>query len=174
MIIGDFIERNARFSGDNPALCFEGRSISHRQFADRVRRLVNALASRGNARQARVAVLSRNCPEYLEVYGAAGLGGYVGLGLNYRLSAPEQTTILQDAEPAVLMFEREYLGRVNELRGALPPGVLFVCFDPLRRPMAPGLSATPRCSPKLAPSRWRSVRQPDDTFLLIYTSGTTA
>jgi acyl-CoA synthetase (AMP-forming)/AMP-acid ligase II len=172
MIIGDFIERNARFSGDNPALCFEGRSISHRQFADRVRRLVNALASRGNARQARVAVLSRNCPEYLEVYGAAGLGGYVGLGLNYRLSAPEQTTILQDAEPAVLMFEREYLGRVNELRGALPPGVLFVCFDP-----APsdgtwfvGYDALlAEADPE--PLAFRA--EADDTFLLIYTSGTT-
>jgi|GEM_PF-2848778 hypothetical protein len=43
----------------------------------------------GCQKRDRVAVLSRNRPEYPEAYGAALLGGFVGLSLNDRLSATE-------------------------------------------------------------------------------------
>jgi acyl-CoA synthetase (AMP-forming)/AMP-acid ligase II len=101
MILGDVIERNARCFGNHPAILFEGQTITHGQFFARVRKLINALVTLGCKKQDRLAVLSRNCPEYLEVYGAASLGGFVGLGLNYRLSAAEQAGILADAQPAV-------------------------------------------------------------------------
>ncbi|MBL0419373.1 AMP-binding protein [Ramlibacter sp. AW1] len=170
MILGDVIERNERCSGDHPAVIFEGRTLSHREFARRVKCLVNALAARGHPRQARIAVLSRNCPEYLEVYGAAGLGGFVALGLNYRLSAPEQAAILLDAQPSVFFVEAEYLPRLRELRAGLPAETLFVCFD-----AAPGegivayedLLREARAEPLALRA------QPDDTLFLIYTSGTT-
>ncbi len=172
MIIGDMIEHNARCFGDHPAVCFEGRTLTHRAFADRIRRLVNALAARGYPRQERIAILSRNCPEYLEVYGAAGLGGYIGLGLNYRLSAAEQAAILQDAEPAVVIFEAEYLERMEALRAGLPGDTLFICFD--RQPVAGdwfiGYEAL---LAEAAPQPLALRARADDTFLLIYTSGTT-
>lgn len=172
MIIGDFIERNARSFGSETALWFEGRTLTHRAFADRVKRLVNALAARGHARQDRIAVLSRNCPEYLEVYGAAGLGGYVGVGINYRLSTLEQAAILQDAQPAILMFEMEYIERVQELRQELPKDVLFACFD--HQPEAGGwYIGYETLISEAVPEPLALRAQEDDTFLLIYTSGTT-
>lgn len=129
MILGDVIERNAQCYADHPAVLFEGRSITHAEFYRRVKKLVNALAALGHRSQDRLAVLSRNCPEYLEVYGAASLGGFVGLGLNYRLSAKEQAGILVDAQPAVFFFEQEYAERAQELRQHLPGNVDFVCLD---------------------------------------------
>src|SRR5690606_22663618 len=105
--------------GPHPALYFEGETLTHRQLAQRITRLVNALAKRGVQAQARLAVLSRNNPEYLEIYGAAGLGGFVALGLNYRLAEPEQLGILQDAEPTVLFYEEHYAERVASLRQQL-------------------------------------------------------
>ena len=172
MIIGDMIERNARCFGAHPAVWFEGRTLTHRHFAERVKRLVNALAARGYPRQERIAVLSRNCPEYLEVYGAAGLGGFVGLGLNYRLSAIEQAAILQDAQPAILVFEAEYLARAQELRASLPRETLYVCFD--REPAAGDWFVSYEALLREAQPEPLAVRaMPDDTFLLIYTSGTT-
>lgn len=172
MNFGDMFERNARCFGDHPAVLFEQRTLTHRQLADRARRLVNALAARGCAHQERIAVLSRNCPEYLEVYAAAGIGGLVGLGLNYRLSVLEQAAILQDAQPGVFVFEAEYLERVDELRAGLPAGTLYVCFD--REPEAGGWfvgyeSLLAEGQPGPVALRARD----DDTFLLIYTSGTT-
>ena len=172
MIIGDVFERNAHCFGEHPAVWFEGRTITHRVLADRIRCLVNALTARGNPRQERIAVLSRNCPEYLEVYGAAGLGGYIGLGLNYRLSFDEQAAILQDAAPAILIFEGEYLDRVQALRAVLPAETLFICFD--RAPRADDwfISYESLLS-EAAPQPLAMRAQADDTFLLIYTSGTT-
>lgn len=172
MILGDVFERNARCFGDHPAVVFEGRTLTHRQFERRIRSLINALAARGHPRQARIAILSRNCPEYLEVYGAAGLGGFVALGLNYRLSAAEQQGILRDAEPAIFIFEWEYLERMRELRGALPAGTLFVCFDP----PAGGSQefvAYEDLLREVGPEPLALRAEPDDTLFLIYTSGTT-
>jgi acyl-CoA synthetase (AMP-forming)/AMP-acid ligase II len=172
MILGDMIERNARCFPEHPAVLFEGRSLSHHDYAQRVKQLINALAATGCGHQSRLAVLSRNCLEYLEVYGAAGWGGYVGLGLNYRLSAPEQIGILQDADPAVFFFESEYLERTEELRVHLPASTLFICFDQLAQPVDWALDyETLLASAQPDPVRYRAHE--DDTFLLIYTSGTT-
>jgi acyl-CoA synthetase (AMP-forming)/AMP-acid ligase II len=169
MILGDVIERNARCFGSQPAVLFEGRSISHRTFHERVVRLINALAGLGCGKQDRIAVLSRNCPEYLEIYGAAALGGFVGLGLNYRLSAAEQAGILADGQPAAFIFEAEYADRANALRSQLAEGTHFICFEG-GQDGALSYESLLAGAPADKPT-FRALE--DDTFLLIYTSGTT-
>ncbi len=169
MILGDVIERNARCFGNHPAVIFEGRTTTHAAYAARVRKLINALAGLGCQRQDRIAILSRNSTEYLEIYGAAALGGFIGVGLNYRLSAIEQAGILADAEPAILIFESEYAGRAAELRAQLPAAVRLICIGPgpdwaqdYEALVASGADSKPVL---------RAL--PDDTLFLIYTSGTT-
>src|SRR5690606_26805723 len=172
MILGDIFERNARCSGPYPAVLFEDEVLTHRQLAQRVTRLVNALVARQVPRQARLAVLSRNNPEYLEIYGAAGLGGYIALGLNYRLAEAEQGTILQDAEPAVLFFEDHYVERVAALRAQLPANVIYVRI----RGAGPAPAWAIEYDHLLHEVDEGPLMQrahPDDTLLLIYTSGTT-
>jgi acyl-CoA synthetase (AMP-forming)/AMP-acid ligase II len=173
MILGEFFERNERCFGSKPALIFEGRTITHREFAQRVRRLVNSLAYKGLQKQDRLAVLSRNCPEYLEVYGAAGLGGFIGVGVNYRLSLPEQADVMEDAAPSAVFFEAEYEARVDELRAKLPATTLYVAFDKVSAsaaawsvPYETLLSQASDATPAIRATE-------DDTLLLIYTSGTT-
>ncbi|MES2412364.1 MAG: AMP-binding protein [Pseudomonadota bacterium] len=169
MILGEVIERNARCFPLHPAVLFEGRTITHGEFASRVRRLINALAGMGCKRQDRIAVLSRNCPEFLEVYGAAALGGFIGVGINYRLSAPEQLDILSDAAPEVLLYEPEYAARVEELRTQLPPSVRYVCFG-----SATSWSLAYEDLMASTHDGEPSIRaEADDTLFLIYTSGTT-
>lgn len=169
MILGDVIERNARCFPDHPAVLFEGRSISHAQFHSRIKKLINALAALGCRRQDRIAVLSRNCPEYLEVYGAASLGGFVGFGLNYRLSAAEQAGILADAQPTVFIFEAEYAARAKELREHLPAGAHVICFDDA----AQGALSYESLMADASDAGISFRAEADDTLFLIYTSGTT-
>jgi len=169
MILGDAIERNALYHERHPAILFEGRSVSFAEYASRVRRLINALAARGCKHRDRIAVLAQNCPEYLEIHGAAGLGGLVAAGLNYRLSAAEQADILRDCEPSVFVFESQYAQRAAELRPALPAGTLLLCIGE-----APAWSesyeAVVASGPDAAP---RLRAREDDTVFLVYTSGTT-
>lgn len=168
MILGDVIERNARCYRDHPALLFEGRRITHGEFAERVRRLCNALIDLGLERGSRIAILAQNCPEYLEIYAAAGTCGFIAVGINYRLGAADQAVILRDCEPSLLIHDPEYADSVAALRPALPPRAAVWRLG--------GGQGADRYESALAAAGtqappWRARAQ--DTMLLIYTSGTT-
>ncbi len=160
MILGRYVERNARCFPQHPAIVFEGRMLTHLEFAKRVRRLANALAARGIGPGERIAVLSQNCPEYLEAYGAADTAGYIVCGVNYRLALPEQVEILSDCEPAVLFYDPQYAERVSKLK---TPRMLCVAWGgEYEALLASGSEKEPAYRPK-----------PEDTCYLVYTSGTT-
>jgi len=167
MILGDIIERNARCYRDQPAFIFGGRQISHGEFAARVRRLCNALIGLGLARGSRIAILAQNCPEYLELYAAAGTCGFIAVGLNYRLGQADQAAILRDCEPSLLIYESEYAERAMSLIAALPGNIHGWCLGQgsegsYERALAQAAASVPA---------WRAGD--GDTMLLIYTSGTT-
>src|SRR5258707_3638599 len=106
---GDLTRRTLRLRADAPAIIFEGRTITHRTFCERAFRLAQALMRRGIARGDRVAVLAQNCPEYMEAYAAAELGGWATVTVNYRLAGPEIAYILADSAPAALIVEKDLL-----------------------------------------------------------------
>jgi acyl-CoA synthetase (AMP-forming)/AMP-acid ligase II len=160
MILGRYVERNARCFPQHPAIVFEGRTLTHLEFAKRIRRLANALAARGIGPGERIAVLSQNCPEYLEAFGAADTAGYILCGINYRLALPEQAQIIADCEPAVLLYEPQYAERVSQLRNEKTLCVSWGKeYDAL---LAGSSEKEPAYKPK-----------PSDTCYLVYTSGTT-
>ena len=70
MNLRDIIVRNADLHPGRDAVVFEGRRVTHAEFAVRAFRLGNALLARGFRQQERIAVLAPNCLEYLEVFGA--------------------------------------------------------------------------------------------------------
>ena len=169
MILADMYERNALCFRDHPAIIFEGRTVTFGGYLTRVKQLVNALVDGGLARQDRIAILAQNCVEYAEVHGAAGLSGFIAVGVNYRLAAGEQADILRDAEPAVFVFESSYTERAAELRASLPKGARLLCIGP-----APDWAESYEAVVSAAPDTTPALRAREkDTVFLIYTSGTT-
>ena len=114
MILDDLYQQNALCYRDHPAIVYENRTITFGEYYSRSKRLANALAAGGVKRGDRIAILAQNCPEYVEIHGASGISGFMAVGMNYRLAAPEQAQILTDCEPAVFVFESEYAGRTEE------------------------------------------------------------
>ena len=170
MNIGHAVLRNARLYPNHPAIRFEGRDISHGVLAQRMRQLAGGLSARGVEPGTRVAMLAQNCPEYVELFGAAGLFGFTVVGLNYRLAAAEQAAILSDCEPSVLIFDENHIERALELSRGLPKETLFLCIGaktPAWAQSYDALVSTAQPVPAVAAS--------DDnaTLLLCYTSGTT-
>ena len=160
MILGRYVERNARCFPQHPAVVFEGRTLTHREFARRIYRFANALRTRGIGPGERIAVLSQNCPEYLEAFGAADTAGYILCGINYRLALPEQAQIVADCEPAVLLYEAQYAERVAQLRNEK---ILCIQWGSEYEALLASASENePAYKPK-----------PSDTCYLVYTSGTT-
>jgi acyl-CoA synthetase (AMP-forming)/AMP-acid ligase II len=162
IVLGELTLRNARLRGDAPAILCDGRALSHRQFAERALRLVDALARRGIGRGERVAVLAQNCPEYLECYAAGELGGWTTVTINYRLAAPEVAYIVGDSKPKLIIVEEAYRHLLSAEVTASVDGVLVIGGDGSYE--AAIASGEPNAPPAV---------RPDDIAYLIYTSGTT-
>jgi acyl-CoA synthetase (AMP-forming)/AMP-acid ligase II len=168
--IGELLERNASFYPHKEALICGGRRLTWQELVDRARRLADGLHQLGLARQDRVAILSMNCPEYMELLSAGDWAGYIVTTVNFRLAPPEIEWLLGDASPRVLVFEAQYAELVDALRGKLPGIQAYVCIggdapswaQPFEAVVASG-------SPGGPPFR----SQPDDYGALVYTSGTT-
>src|SRR5688572_13528154 len=88
------------------------RRFSYRQLEQRMLRLAGALAARGVQRGDRVALLSENRAEYLEVFLAAGCLGASVACQNWRLSAAELSHCLGLVEPRLLLVSPRYAEHV--------------------------------------------------------------
>src|SRR5438270_13419535 len=105
--IADVIRRNARFFPDRTAAIFADQRISHRDYLVRVERLAAGRAGCGISLGDRVAVVARNKPEYVDLYGAVAWLGAILVPVNWRLRAQEIAYVLADADPKVVIADLE-------------------------------------------------------------------
>lgn len=169
MIWGQVVERNAWLHPQQAAVVFEGRTLTQVQLAALVRRSAQAFARRGIGRHARVAILAKNSPEYLAVYLAAGLAGFTAIGINYRLSVPEQADILRDCEPHCFLYDSEHATQAAQLKPLLGGDLPMICLDQDPADPASWMNEVHSASDALP----AELADPQDTLLMIYTSGTT-
>jgi acyl-CoA synthetase (AMP-forming)/AMP-acid ligase II len=121
--------------------------------------LANRLAGRLHAVGCRrVAVVARNSVWYPVLYWAAAKAGAVLVPVNWRLAQSEWAGILADAEPSVLIADREHADAAGEIEGVEH----LVAGETLER----WLSEGPATPPAVA-------RDASDPLYQIYTSGTT-
>jgi acyl-CoA synthetase (AMP-forming)/AMP-acid ligase II len=168
-VLGDVIERNARYFPNKTAVVFEGRRVSYAEFATRVRKLANALAAAGLAKQGRFAILAQNCVEYFEAVGAAERAGFIAVTLNWRLSVQELAQIVADCTPTVLIFEAQFRAQAESLRqlcGSIERLIVIGAPADGTESYEAVLAAAPDTPPPTRP-------EPGDGVYLIYTSGTT-
>ena len=112
---GDLIKRGRSLYGPQTALIYEDRRFSFAEQAARMFRLANALLAQRLSKQERVAVLARNCSEYVEIFGACEVAGFVAINLNSRLSEAELGAICQDCQPNVLIYSAEFAALANAI-----------------------------------------------------------
>jgi len=101
---------------DRPALEFEGRQWSYRDLNQRVNRLANALHSLGVQSGDRIAVLSENRPEYVELELAVAKLGVILACQNWRQSDDELQHCIRLVSPTLLFFSQrqaEAVGRID-------------------------------------------------------------
>jgi acyl-CoA synthetase (AMP-forming)/AMP-acid ligase II len=167
VILGSSYLRNARYFPDSVALADPYGELTHAQFLDRVMRLVNALVQEGVRRQDRIAVLSFNSREMVEIMAAAELGGFIVLPLNHRLAIPEFVEIARDATPRILFYQSELAEQAKAIAAATDTAL--ICMD------GPVGDTSEYEQMVRASSSVQLLQQAseDDGVHLIYTSGTT-
>jgi len=124
--LADVVDSNARLHGERCAFSVGGRSLSHREFRRETGRLAAGLARVGAGHGSRVAILARNCLEYVLTYGACARLGAILVPINWRLGGSEIAHILGDAAPSVVIGDVESLSAADAWRGSLSGDV--VCF----------------------------------------------
>ncbi|MFF7985820.1 long-chain fatty acid--CoA ligase [Streptomyces sp. NPDC007901] len=160
--LGSWPARRARKTPHRTALVFGERSTDYRTLYTRTTRLAHALRALGVRRGDRVAYLGPNHPAYLETLFAAGILGAVFVPLNTRLAGPEIAYQLADSGAKALLYGPSHAALVAGLPGTTDVRT-FVEVGPEYEQLLAAAADDPIDEPVL----------PDDTCIIMYTSGTT-
>ncbi|MGH9114084.1 MAG: class I adenylate-forming enzyme family protein [Acidimicrobiales bacterium] len=121
------------------------------------------LAARGIGEGDVVGLVLPSIPEYVVAYAAAAKLGAVTAGVNARLTSTERVTLLELAEPAVVVATPELAPSRGEVVAIDPASDDGECLRELRAPGGARGDPTP---PALA-------EDPDRPVAIVFTSGTT-
>jgi acyl-CoA synthetase (AMP-forming)/AMP-acid ligase II len=150
----------ARVHPDRPALVEGNRKLSYRDVGRRVAALAGWLQSRDVGQGDRVAILSENRLEYLELYLAAAWIGAIVACQNWRLALPELTHCLSLVEPEAILVSPRHADRLSQISIKIPT---VLTLGPDYEAVANGTNATG--TPE--------ALDPESALLILYTSGTT-
>ncbi|MES2535832.1 MAG: long-chain-fatty-acid--CoA ligase [Pseudomonadota bacterium] len=168
-VLGDVMRTNAALYADKTAFIGpNGAAVSFSALNLRTNALNNAVTSMGVRKGARVAILSRNRPEYIETYGLSK-SGIIVVPLNWRLAAPEIVRLLRHSRPEILIVEEAYADMIEPLRAELESVAHFVSIGDARD----GWMAYEDLIRGAQDDEPQVAVTGDDVACLLYTSGTT-
>jgi fatty-acyl-CoA synthase len=163
------LAHHATRTPDKPFTVFEGVTTTYGEMAERAAALAAGLHERGVGRGEVIAILSYNCPEFLETVFAANYLGAIAMPINWRLAAPEVRYILEHSRARVLVCDDALLGVATDATADLDDGPARLCVA----------ASAPEGWEALAGARIHAATVPramvagDDVHRLMYTSGTT-
>ncbi len=192
--VGELINQAAWRFGPREALVYEGRRWSFAEFRDEIDRVARALINLGVQAGDKVSIWMPNRVEWLFLLGGVAKIGAVLVPINTRFRTSDMEYLVNHSDSAVLiLMDRsgpvDFGGMVaevapeiaggdpNNLRPAVFPALRNVIMLGEQRPagaiawdaMLAGADEVP--ADELA--QREAAVSPDDTFLLMYTSGTT-
>lgn len=175
MLTGDMLRRSAARFPDKPAIIFCGpdgvrQSLSYRQLDQQANQLAHALLALGLPKGAKVAMLSRNLPEYGVVFFGVARTGLVLNNVSILYANDELAWVLNKSDTQVLIIDGALADRLPHLREHCPriQTVVLIGGPPPAGALAwdAFIASQPVTEPPLALSE-------EDPFCMTYTGGTT-
>jgi fatty-acyl-CoA synthase len=163
------LAHHAMRTPDKAIAVSEGETTTYAAMATRAAALAGGLSGRGVGRGDVVALLSYNCPEFLETIFAANYLGAIAMPINWRLAAPEVRYILEHSGARALACDESLVDLANGATKGIEATLVRASVSPLPPEgwttvaELRGNSATVEPVPAAA----------DDVHRLMYTSGTT-
>jgi acyl-CoA synthetase (AMP-forming)/AMP-acid ligase II len=158
--VGALFRHRARSCRGQAALIEGPRRLSYAALDERTDRLARALSARGVRRGDRVALLARNCIEYVEIELACAKLGAITAALNWRLAERELAHCINLVEPRVVIVQSELAPTLDGLAlCAHERVVLGMQYEAAIESAAPGA--------------FEAAVDPEDGLVILYTSGTT-
>lgn len=177
MNIAWWVKRWSELHPNKTAVFFEGERISYSELNRRADQTSCWLQDLGIEKGDRIAVMIKNCPEFIELFLASSRMGTIFVPVNFRLTSVELHYILRNARPRLFVFGNEYgplIEKIN-LESYRPP-VSLACvggmsrgglFNDFRSEVNKFEGMSPFLTKYLSPS------DPVEPQVIMYTSGTT-
>ncbi len=160
LTVGDLLRKRACARAGAMAIQDARRSFCYRELDSRVNRLANALCGRGVTRGDRVAILSENRIEYIELELSAAKLGVIVACLNWRLADEEMQHCIRLTTPRLLLVSQRYLPVLARIDHGV--GEVVVIDDEYEALLAAASDSD------------RAVEvEAEDGLVILYTSGTT-
>jgi long-chain acyl-CoA synthetase len=160
-LAGYLVESAGRFA-DRPAIRLDDEAMSYRQLDEASARVAGGLGKQGMAAGDRVGVMLPNVPAFPIVYYGILRAGGVVVPMNPLLKEREVAYYLADSGAGLVFSWHEFADAATQ--GAQGSGAQVVVVEPTA---FSGALAGWEPSGEVVP------RQPDDTAVILYTSGTT-
>ncbi len=171
LTIADMLAVNARLQPKVVGVRDLEREMTFELWHCRVGRLAGALARLGLKKGDRIAVLAYNRIEWAEIYVAVARAGFIAVPINFRLSAQEISFICRDCAVAAIIAENAFVEIIGEIQHELASHLsVMIAIGGADNDSWHDYETILTTETDLDSSF--SV-YPDDTWCLMYTSGTT-
>jgi len=168
-LLPDIVRHRARVNPDKTALIEGSRRRTFRELDAATSRMANAIAREGVKPGSVVGFVGKNSIPFFEIMFGAGKAGCTLLPLNWRLAAAELVAIVDDAEPALVFVDKEYMPLMDKVLEGVARKFKVVAFDSA----AEGDSGLSAWCAGVSESDPDLDTDPRAIALLMYTSGTT-
>ncbi len=158
--VGGFISNIAISHPNRIAIVDESRKINYQELDNRTNQFARLLLSHGLETGDRVAILAKNCQEYLEAEVAAAKSGLILACLNWRLGNRELKHCISLVEPKLIIAQSSFKGALADIGFSDTPTIFI------------GTDLDKHLSQFEASSLALDI-DPETGLLILYTSGTT-
>ena len=158
--VGSLFHSRAQVSPEHTAVVDGQRSLSYATLECRSNQLANFMIDSGLGRGDCVAILARNCLEYVELEIAAAKAGIIVAALNWRLSDRELAHCAKLVEARLIFCHQEFVDTLDRLE--LPEYQRVVIGGEYESHLISAAKHYPD-----------SKLDPEDGLVILYTSGTT-
>lgn len=169
MTLTEMLEESCRIYSKKNALIFRKIRITYRQLNNQLTTVSYGLIRLGIKKGEKIAILLKNCPEYIVSYFAILKAGGIVIPLNFMLKEEELKYILDNAGVSTIITSAEFMPTINRLKLRL---------EKLKQVIMVG-EKTPETinfcdllSESLAGEKVLHLK-PEDVAAILYTSGTT-
>ena len=170
MTTNDLFGRSVLRYPDKTALIDGKYRYSYREVGEESGRIANAIMNSGVDKGESVAILAKDCKEFIFLYLGCSKAGALFVPLNYRCVSRELAYMLTDCKAKMLVFEAGYAQTVAEMIDQLPGISSYISIGECDLPFATAYHAWVASEQAVPP---KIELEEDDECAIIYTSGTT-
>ena len=168
--LGEILAVNAKKFGSKVALKDKRRVLTFTELNLRTNRLANALLDTGLAKGDKISCLLENSIEIVELYLATAKTGIVINPINFRLAPGEVEYIANNSDAKAIVVHDEFTPCVDSIRQSLTNVKNFISVG---EGAPPGYAGYESVLERASDEEPASHVEPEDTWVLLYTSGTT-